>query len=411
MTKVLVVDDSALMRRLLSGVLGQAGFAVDTARTGVEALERADRWRPDVITLDVNMPEMDGLTALSLLMQARPTPVVMVSSLTERGAQATFEALALGAVDFVAKPGGTISCSVDGIAPELVAKVRGAAQARVQPLDSAAARAAVRRGSRLGAAAAPARPAATPPAAVLPSPVPGAAPAPGAAAPPAPRRPGGLPDRRAAPAAAPARPGGPGPHPALPGLVLVGVSTGGPRTLEAILPRLPAAFPWPVLVAQHMPAHFTEPFARRMDGLCALRVRECADTQPLEPGTVTIARGGTDMVVAERLGRLVVQPRPESAAHPWHPSVDVLVESALRHLPAARLIGVQLTGMGHDGAEAMARLHRAGGRTVAEAQDTAVVFGMPQELIARGGASAVLPCGQIAGQILAWADPALPTLH
>jgi len=130
-TKVLVVDDSALMRRLLTTVLSEAGFAVAAARNGVEGVQQLTEWQPDVVTLDINMPEMDGLTALSLMMQARPTPVVMVSSLTEKGALATFEALALGAVDFIAKPGGTISLSIEDISAQLLSKVKGALRARV----------------------------------------------------------------------------------------------------------------------------------------------------------------------------------------------------------------------------------------------------------------------------------------
>lgn len=354
MTKVLVVDDSALMRRLVTGVLQQAGFAVATARTGAEGVQQLLEWQPDVVTLDINMPEMDGLTALSLMMQARPTPVVMVSSLTERGAQATFEALALGAVDYIAKPGGTISLSVEDIAAQLVEKVRAASRARV------------RRG------------AASPPAARAPSP---------------PVRPA----RPSAPPSCELAPGRPE------GLVLVGVSTGGPRVLEEILPALPADFPWPVLVAQHMPRNFTETFARRMDALCRLAVRECSGTVPLEPGHVYIAQGGSDMVVAERLGRLTAQPRPEHPAHAWHPSVDRLVDSALALMPAQRMVGVLLTGMGNDGAETMARLHQRGGRTIAEAESTAVVFGMPCELIGRRGASLVLPSGDVARQLCAWA--------
>lgn len=186
------------------------------------------------------------------------------------------------------------------------------------------------------------------------------------------------------------------------GLVIIGVSTGGPRTLEDILPALPADFPWPVLVAQHMPANFTNAFARRMDSLCRLTVRECDNTLPLEAGHIYIGRGGTDMVVVERLGRVAVQPRPETPGHPWHPSVDVLVKSALALMPADRLIGVQLTGMGNDGAKEMAELHRRGGRTIAESEDTAVVFGMPAELIERGGASVVLPCQDVARQLNHW---------
>ncbi|MEK8028078.1 chemotaxis-specific protein-glutamate methyltransferase CheB [Pseudaquabacterium rugosum] len=358
MTKVLVVDDSALMRRLLTGLLRDNGFEVATARNGAEGVQQLTDWQPDVVTLDINMPEMDGLTALSLMMQARPTPVVMVSSLTEKGAQATFEALALGAVDFIAKPGGTISLSVDDIAGQLLAKVKAAARARM----------------RSGKVVT--RPA-------LPAPV---APVP-------------------APAPRPAIRTGAGSSAAhLAGLVLVGVSTGGPRTLEDILPQLPADFPWPVVVAQHMPPNFTDAFARRMDSLCRLRVQECAATVPLEAGKVYIGKGGTDIVICERLGRLAVQPRPETPGHPWHPSVDVMVDSAMKLLPADRIVGVQLTGMGNDGATAMTALKRAGGRTIAESKETAVVFGMPAELIEAGGASVVLPCQDIARQIIAWSQ-------
>jgi len=362
-TKVLVVDDSALMRRLLTGVLGDAGFQVEVARNGAEGLARLTEWQPDVVTLDINMPEMDGLTALSLMMQARPTPVVMVSSLTEQGARATFEALALGAVDFIAKPGGTISLSVGDIAGPLVDKVRAASRTRLRPRSASAVAAA--------AGAAPARPR----------------------------------TRTDAPPSRP-RPAATGPVGKPEGLVVIGVSTGGPRTLEDILPLLPADFPWPVLLAQHMPRNFTGAFARRMDSLCALTVRECDSTLPLEAGHVYVGQGGTDMVVVERLGRLAVQPRPEDVRHLWHPSVDVLVDSAMAHLPAARIVGIQLTGMGYDGAEAMARLHRQGGRTIAESQETAVVFGMPAELIDRGGATAVLPAQEVARRLCHWVTPA-----
>jgi two-component system chemotaxis response regulator CheB len=358
MKKVLVVDDSALMRKLLVGVLRDGGYEVQTARNGAEAVEQVVAWQPDVVTLDINMPEMDGLTALSLLMAARPTPVVMVSSLTEKGALATFEALALGAVDFIAKPGGTISLHVDDIAKMLLDKVRTASRAKVGPAAGAR-RVPLERVKTLAPAGttrvvAPTR---TPPAgkSLLP-----------------------------------------------PGLVLIGVSTGGPRTLEDILPKLPADLPWPVLVAQHMPSNFTDTFARRMDTLCALHVLEVATPMLLEAGKVYIGRGGSDLIVSERGGRLYGAPRPESAAVLWHPSVELMVNSALQHLPAQRLVGVMLTGMGNDGAAAMARLRQEGGRTIAEAAETAVVFGMPQELIELGGASIVLPCHRIAAQLKIW---------
>lgn len=368
MTKVLVVDDSALMRRLLSGLLTEAGFEVELARNGLEGLERLTEWQPDVVTLDINMPEMDGLTALSMMMQARPTPVVMVSSLTEKGAQATFEALALGAVDFIAKPGGTISLSVEDIAAQLIAKVKAAARSRP---------------TRARQAPAPraARPAAAPQAASI-------------ARAPVGSRLSGAQGKPAAVAPAVMAAGA--------GVVLIGVSTGGPRTLEEILPGLPADFPWPVLVAQHMPSNFTDAFARRMDRLCRLAVKEASSPMVLEPGHVYIGQGGSDMVLLERLGRLVVQPRPESAEHLWHPSVQILVESALKVLPAERIVGVMLTGMGNDGSKAMTELKSRGGRTIAESESTAVVFGMPHELIELGGASLVLPCNEVTRQLCHW---------
>ena len=367
--KVLVVDDSALMRRLLSAVLTQAGWTVAAARNGREGVEQLLEWQPDVVTLDINMPEMDGLTALSLMMQARPTPIVMVSSLTEKGAQATMEALALGAVDFIAKPGGTISLSIDDIQALLLEKVRTASRIRLRP----------------------GRPAAAMPAPVQRAPRP-------ALARPAPASPRTTTSAPASASPAPLR-GGMG---RCPGLVLIGISTGGPRTLEDVLPQLPSDFPWPVLVAQHMPPNFTLAFAQRMDRMCALEVVEVGEPMPLEPGRIHIGRGGTDLVVVERLGRLVAQPRPESPAHPWHPSADVMVESAMRVLPASQLVGVLMTGMGFDGARAMAELKTRGGRTIAEAESSCVVFGMPSELIQRGGASVVLPSQDVARQLRTW---------
>lgn len=379
MKKVLVVDDSALMRKLLTNVLQAGGYAVQSARNGVEAVEKTLAWQPDAVTMDINMPEMDGLTALSMLMAARPTPVVMVSSLTEKGALATFEALALGAVDFIAKPGGTISLHVDDIAAQLLAKIGSAVRARV--------------GRRSG------RP---------PSTAPGVASSARAVslAVPTATSAGQAKAGRGLPAkAAPSGPSAEGPR----GLVLIGVSTGGPRTLEDILPRLPGDFPWPVLIAQHMPASFTDTFARRMDGLCALGVHEVAGAMPLEPGHAYIGKGGTDLTVSLRSGRLYAGPRPEAAGIPWHPSVEVLVDSAMQHVKPAALVGVMLTGMGDDGAAAMTRLKQAGGRTIAESEDTAVVFGMPHELIERGGATLVLPCTSIATQLRAWLGTGVAT--
>jgi two-component system, chemotaxis family, protein-glutamate methylesterase/glutaminase len=186
------------------------------------------------------------------------------------------------------------------------------------------------------------------------------------------------------------------------GLVLIGVSTGGPGTLEEILPLLPAEFPLPVLVAQHMPASFTGVFANRMAKLCPLPVIELDRPTPLEPGKIMIARGDSDVVVARTLGRRIAQNVPANPDFLWHPSVERMVASAMEFFKPEELIAVQLTGMGNDGAPAMAELRGRGGHTIAESEETAVVFGMPKELIALGGAEIVLPMDQIARQLLSW---------
>lgn len=367
--KVLVVDDSALMRRQLTQLFQAEGdFEVRQARNGVEAVAENLAFAPDVLTLDINMPEMDGITALSLIMSGRPVPVVMVSSLTEKGALATFEALNLGAVDYVAKPGGTISLSLEQVRQELIHKVRVAASARLQP-----GRPRVQQQQQQEAASSRAR-----------------------------LRAVAKPNLSTAPRAVPPRSVALGSGPEE-GLLLIGVSTGGPRALETLLPALPVDFPWPVLVAQHMPASFTGPFAARLNRLCALEVLEANRPMALLPGRVYIGRGGADMVLSRRAGQLHVMPRPEAAEMLWHPSVELLGRSALALLPAASLSAVMLTGMGHDGADAFAAIRQGGGRTIAESSETAVVFGMPAELIARGGAGLVLPLERIAPQLLLWA--------
>jgi two-component system chemotaxis response regulator CheB len=300
MIKLLIVDDSALMRRHLVQLFEQeADFKVLAVRNGVEALRELNEFDPDVITLDVNMPEMDGLTCLSRIMVQRPKPVVMVSSLTQAGAEATFEALELGAVDFIHKPDGTISRDIVRIQHELIMKVRSAATSRVRRSRGLTSRLA---GGRTGASPAPV----------------------------------------AKPSTAMQRD--------KTGIVLVGVSTGGPGTLEEILPLLPAGFPWPVVVAQHMPASFTGVFARRLDSLCQVQVMEVTRQTVLEGGNVYIARGDADLVFTRTGLGVVALPAPASAQHLWHPSVTRMVESAMNARPPELLVGVQLTGMGDDGA-------------------------------------------------------------
>lgn len=362
MIRLLAVDDSALMRRLIGEVFADEDeFEVSYARNGVEALAVLQTLKPDVITLDVHMPQMDGLACLDRIMIERPCPVVMFSALTADGARETLEALSLGAVDFIAKPGGAISLKIDEFGPQLIDKVRAASQARLAHSHRLSERVRLRAG-------------------------------------------GAVPQRRSTPIAPPPAARRPRLAPVVgegtDKVVLVGSSTGGPPALDALLGPLPADFPWPIVVAQHMPASFTGALAARLDRLCAVSVMEISRPTPLQPGKVYIGRGDADLIISRRGGALVALPAPSSAAFRWHPSVDRMVDSALDHLAAADLIGILLTGMGNDGAAAMTRVRQGGGRTIAEAEETAIVWGMPGELVRAGGAEAVLPLDRVATGLL-----------
>jgi two-component system, chemotaxis family, protein-glutamate methylesterase/glutaminase len=358
--KLLIADDSALMRKLLEGIFrAEADFEICVARNGAEALELVRSFDPQVVTLDIQMPDMDGLTCLSKIMIEAPRPVVMISSLTAEGAEVTLEAMDLGAVDFIAKPSGAVSLEIDRLRPLLVEKVRAAASARIRPTLRLRER--IRHQFRgAGVVTRPARPLRTPAA-----------------------------KTKAMTKADRSE-----------GLVLIGTSTGGPAALDIILPRLPADFPWPVMVAQHMPANFTGAFAKRLDRQCALEVVEVNRPMPLQAGTIYIGRGDADVVVAPRAGGPIAMPVPARRDYPWHPSVERMVASALEHYDAMSLVGVLMTGMGRDGADAMTQLHTQGGRTIAEAESTAVVWGMPGELVKNGGAEFVRPLDDIAGMIV-----------
>ncbi len=346
--KLLIVDDSALMRQQLRQFCEKTGeFEVQVAKNGKEAIEKNLSFQPDVISLDVNMPEMDGLTALSHIMVTRPVPVVMVSSLTEQGAFVTFEALALGAVDYITKPGGTISLSLKEIEEELVEKLKVAARAKIKQKN------------RLSIEKKPEKT---------------------------------LFYRRSLAVKS-----------SVEGIVIIGVSTGGPSTLEEILPQLPVDFSLPIVVAQHMPPSFTGSFAKRLNSICSLQVLEANQLISITPGTVYICKGGADTVVTNRSGKLMLLPKPESSHYLWHPSVELLGKSALEACDPKRIIAVMLTGMGYDGADAFTEIKKNGGRTIAESEDSAVVFGMPKELIDRGGASLTLPANKIADQLTVWA--------
>lgn len=353
MIKVLVVDDSALARKLLGRVLAtDAEFSVAFAKSGAEALEMVNTFEPNVITLDVNMPDMDGLACLDRIMVESPRPVVMVSSVTAAGAETTLEAMRLGAVDVIAKPSGAVSLGIDDMSADLLAKVRSAASARVSTLrlkDRISNRGTVDRTAR----------ARTKTIDTVKGPTPRSAEG--------------------------------------EGLVLIGVSTGGPPALEKILEVLDADFGWPIVIAQHMPATFTGALARRLDKLCALKVSEVTKPTDLEPGNVYVARGDGDIVISARRGQLVASPAIPLPGYLWRPSVDRLVRTAMEAAEAHQLTGVMLTGMGNDGSQAMTDLKAAGGRTIAESEDSAVIWGMPGELVKMGGAEWTAPASAIGG--------------
>jgi two-component system chemotaxis response regulator CheB len=340
MIRVLVVDDSAVMRGMMSSIINaQSDMTVAAlASDPVVAMERVRISPPDVITLDVEMPRMDGLEFLRRLMQWKPLPVVMVSSLTARGADTTLRALELGAVDFVAKPHLATPEILEAYADEVAQKVRAAAAARVGPA------------------------------------APRARPAPLAA--------GRLATGRLATNK----------------LIVIGASTGGVEALREVLVPLPAAMP-PILVAQHMPAGFTRSFARRLDSLCELAVKEAEDRERLEPGCAYIAPGGMHLVAAAHGGRLEARLSLDAPVNRHRPSVDMLFRSAAQAAPG-RCIGVMLSGMGADGARAMRELRESGAHNIAQDAASCVVFGMPKQAIAENAVHEVLPLGDIARRLV-----------
>ena len=342
MIRILIVDDSAFMRKILADLFEfeQDFTVVDTARNGKDALEKAKKYKPDVITMDVEMPVMDGIQALKSIMQEVPTPVVMVSSLTRDGAEATIQALSLGAVDFIAKTSGPIG-NIDGIRQELLNKSRVAATVNVKRLCQPL-------------------PAVT----TIPKPVPAFTSSIGTEK-----------------------------------IVVIGTSTGGPRALQEVITKLPGNLPCGVLIVQHMPPGFTKSLADRLNALSSLRVKEAEQNDLVAPGLVLIAPGDYHMTV-ERMGGKVItklNQMPPIGGH--RPAVDPMMESVVQ-LYGSRTIGVLLTGMGRDGAKGMQLIRQQNGYTIAEDKSTAVVFGMPKAAIELNAANVVLPISSIALEIV-----------
>ena len=339
-TRVVVVDDSALVRGILAQIINAqpdletVGAAPDpiAAREMIRALD------PDVITLDVEMPRMDGLDFLERLMRLRPTPVVMVSTLTERGAETTFRALELGAVDFVAKPRVGIAHGLDQAALEIVEKIRAASKARVQKRAPA-------------------------------------------------------PSRGAPVAAYTGRKG-------TEKIIAVGASTGGTEAIRTVLCGLPGDGP-AVVITQHMPPGFTKSFSQRLDSLARMAVKEAEEGERILPGHAYVAPGGMQFAIEKSGANYVARVWAGEPVNRHRPSVDVLFRSVAR-VAGANALGVMLTGMGRDGADAMLEMKRAGAFNLAQDEASCVVFGMPREAIAVGATDEVLPLESIAGRLMGW---------
>ena len=359
--RVMIVDDSSFMRKSLERMLTAEDISiVGTARDGVDALEKIPILKPDILTLDIEMPKMDGLTCLKKIMAEFPMPVLMVSSLTYEGAKATLDALALGALDFIPKDRKIDGSDGDALSfqNDLMEKVRKLAYSpkfrtfrRPQPHTG---QAPIRAG--VASTHVTAVPAATPP--------------------------------KTGATALPAQPRAE--------IIVLGCSTGGPKALQDFLPYLPKNLPVPMLIVQHMPSSFTRPFAERLNGICQLEVKEASNGDIPQPGHIYIAPGGIHMHVRSQLGHYVIELNPEPSSTLHRPSVDVLFQSAYDACNS-QLMAIILTGMGADGAQGMKKLKSKGAHTLAEAESSCVVYGMPKAAFELGCVDVVAPIQEMAG--------------
>lgn len=341
--RVLNVDDSALMRQVLAQLLSKdPGLeVVGSAPDPYIAREKIKALNPDVITLDVEMPKMDGLTFLEKLMRGRPMPVVMVSSLTEAGCQTTLRALELGAVDFITKPKLDLREGMEAIADDLIEKVKAAAVAKI-------------RGAVNGAGHPPAKPVAPLSSAMIKT---------------------------------------------TDTIIAIGSSTGGTEAVKEVLQVLPPNTP-PILITQHMPEHFTKTWADRMNQICRISVKEAEDGDSVLPGHALIAPGSYHMTLVRSGARYSVRINQDPPVNRHRPSVDVMFDSVAQYA-GGNAVGVILTGMGGDGAKGLWAMKQAGAYTIAQDEASCVVFGMPKEAIKLGAAERVLTLSEIPGNILA----------
>lgn len=349
--KVLIVDDSAFMRKVLTDIINSDPKlqVVGTARNGQDALEKITELNPDVVTMDIEMPEMDGITTLETLMRSKPIPIIMLSSLTKAGAEQTIRALQMGAVDFIAKPSGQISLDIENIKDEIIRKIVVAAGTRkkmqnlstmpdfISPISSVSAEKKLDYDKQLNK------------------------------------------------------------------LIIIGTSTGGPKALNQVLPRFPASLNAAILVVQHMPAGFTKSLAERLNTLSKIKVKEAEDGEQILPGCAYIAPGDYHLRVSSQryanMQKLVVKLSQEPPRGGHRPSVDDMFASVAEQFWGS-IVGVIMTGMGHDGTTGLQYIKNKGGQTIAEHQSSCVVYGMPKSAIESGFVDKIAPLTEITNEVL-----------
>jgi two-component system, chemotaxis family, protein-glutamate methylesterase/glutaminase len=345
--RVLVVDDSALMRKLIPQILARDSEieVVGTAMDGEFGLKKIEDLRPDVVTLDLEMPRMDGLETLRQITRRSRVPVIVVSALTTEGASATFKALALGAFDFVAKPRDAAYAHMNEIALDLISKIKVAAKSKLRNTTAAV---------------------------VLDRPRPNKT--------------------------------GPRPRREPTKVIAIGISTGGPNALQYLLQQLPGDFPGSIVVVQHMPAGFTEMFSRRLDESCAIDVKEAQSGDLLIAGRALICPGDRHIKVRRMPLANTVVLSDEARMNGHRPSADVLFRSVAAEF-GSRAVGVLMTGMGDDGAEGLGSMKDAGALTIAQSEESCTVFGMPKAAIERGYAMRVVPLDMLANALAMQSSP------
>ncbi|MCI7613606.1 MAG: chemotaxis response regulator protein-glutamate methylesterase [Selenomonadaceae bacterium] len=404
MIRVVVADDSAFMRKVLSDLFEKTpGFqVVGTARDGREAVKLVAKERPDLLTLDINMPVMDGLSALEIIMKDCPVPVLMFSSLTRKGADETLRALELGAVDFLCKTGGSIS-KIDAIEADIIDKCRSVAGAKINKSkinknifakkQEAGNLKRINIFERKGYnVAQPQTPASIKPKSAQEKLASSVQQHKQGLTSMLAKRENPLLKKKAAPVYAGSSSGS-GTK-----LVALGTSTGGPRALQQVIPKLPGSMPCGMVVVQHMPAGFTKSLADRLNSMSQVTVKEAEDGEPILPGHVYIAPGGYHLTVAGNASNRAISLNQDPPLASHRPAVDIMFDSVVKY--GGDIVSVILTGMGCDGAAGMKKIKRAGGYVIAESDETCVVYGMPKSVVEAGIADEVLPVGQIADAIM-----------